>query len=444
MIRTLAFFLILAGGVVSAAWLSEHPGTVLVRFGEYRLHTSVGFLVVAIFLVVLGAIFFDRLWRVLVATPKRIAVVFQESRRRRGYQALTQGLVAVAAGDAEDARRLARRAEGLLHNPPLTMLLSAQAAQLRGDKNAAADYFKSMLDHPEMAFLGIRGLFMQALQDGDEKNALEFARRAHALQPKTPWVVEALFERELRAGKLEAADATLRDAMRQRVVPSKEGNRRRAVLLLRQGMLANEQGRNADAQNFVRDAWKAAPDFGPVAIAYARLVAGEGDGRRAEKAIEKAWARGPHPDLAAAYLEIAAPGDALARLQKIEKLAHGHPVHAQSQLAVGEAALQAGLWAEARNHLAAAITALPSARAFRAMAELEARETKNDQAGAQWRARAAKAPADPRWVCGACQGIAESWSPVCANCGGFDSFAWRVPGLGNLAKNPALHPPVSM
>ena len=34
------------------------------------------------------------------------------------------------------------------------MLLSAQAAQLRGDEGAAARYFNNMLDRPETAFLG--------------------------------------------------------------------------------------------------------------------------------------------------------------------------------------------------------------------------------------------------------------------------------------------------
>ena len=47
MIRTCVFFLILAILVVLTAWVAEHPGAVFITFGEYRLHTSVGFLVVA-------------------------------------------------------------------------------------------------------------------------------------------------------------------------------------------------------------------------------------------------------------------------------------------------------------------------------------------------------------------------------------------------------------
>ena len=61
----------------------------------------------------------------------------RERRRRAGYRALTQGMVAVAAGDPQEARRFARSADALLADPPLTLLLSAQAAQLDGDETAA-------------------------------------------------------------------------------------------------------------------------------------------------------------------------------------------------------------------------------------------------------------------------------------------------------------------
>ncbi|PCJ56893.1 MAG: hypothetical protein COA65_10060 [Rhodospirillaceae bacterium] len=174
-----------------------------------------------------------------------------------------------------------------------------------------------------------------------------------------------------------------------------------------------------------------------MAIAYARLAKGQGAARRAEKAIEKAWSKNPHPDLARAYLEIDGLDDSLQRLRKIEKLAVLRPNHPESVLAVGEAALKAEIWGEAKSNLEKAIAARPSARAFRAMAELEAAEPGNE-AAAQWLARAAEASADPHWVCGNCGAIAESWAPVCAHCDAFDRFAWRLPGPIGLVDDAML------
>ena len=55
----------------------------------------------------------------------------------------------------------------MLDEPPLTLLLSAQAAQLEGDDQAARGYFEAMLDQPATAFLGLRGLLVQAERTGD-------------------------------------------------------------------------------------------------------------------------------------------------------------------------------------------------------------------------------------------------------------------------------------
>ena len=79
------------------------------------------------------------------------------SRPRAGYQGFTCGTVAVAAGDPQEARRFARRAEALLAEPPLTLLLSAQAAQIGGDELAAKKVFYGNAA-AKTEFLGLRGL----------------------------------------------------------------------------------------------------------------------------------------------------------------------------------------------------------------------------------------------------------------------------------------------
>ena len=98
----------------------------------------------------------------------------------------------------------------MLDEPPLTLLLSAQAAQLEGDDHAARGYFEAMLDQPATAFLGLRGLLVQAERTGDTARALELAERAFALRPETPWVLTALLELQTRAGRWSDALGTVK------------------------------------------------------------------------------------------------------------------------------------------------------------------------------------------------------------------------------------------
>jgi HemY protein len=158
MSRAIWFLIKLAIVVALAIYLVEHPGAVTIDWQGFVINTSFAMLLlVTVVLIGIGAIVY-RLWRAIRGAPGAFGRSRSRAKRERGYRALTRGMVAVAAGDAVAAKRYAREADTMLRDPPLTMLLSAQAAQLNGDEKAAERYFQSMLDRPETAFLGVRGL----------------------------------------------------------------------------------------------------------------------------------------------------------------------------------------------------------------------------------------------------------------------------------------------
>ena len=446
--RVLLFGLKFAVVLLIAAWLADWPGRVLAELPGYRLDlgfavlewpdlyldTPVGVLVLALAGFAILAAFGHRFWRFLRRAPRELNESVKAGRRRRGYQALTQGMVAVAAGEREEAARWARKAGALLDEPPLTMLLSAQAAQLNGDEAAARRYFTAMLDNQETRFLGLRGLLTQALREGEHGRALELVREAHGLRPRTPWVLQSLFDLTQRGGDLEAAESALREALRAKTLPRAEATRKRAVVLVERALAARGVGEAATAIGQAREAHKLAPDLIPASALLAELLLDGGELRKAAKILEEAWARAPHPDLARLYLRARPNDDSLERLKTLGKLAARHPDHAESHLERGRAALQARLWGEARRHLEAAagpggLDGNPREAVCRLMAELEEAERADIEAARAWLGRAATAPPDPAWVCGSCGARAASWCPRCGNCESFDALAWTAPPL---------------
>ncbi|HIM42524.1 MAG TPA: heme biosynthesis protein HemY, partial [Rhodospirillales bacterium] len=149
MFRALVFFAILAAAIWGAVSLADHPGSVSLQWGGYRVDTSFAVLLAIVTVLAVAAALIYRFWIYLRRAPRRVLWAWRAKRRQQGYQALTRGMVAVAAGDANEARREAKRADALLDEPPLTMLVSAQAAQMRGDEKAAGDFFKAMMERPE-------------------------------------------------------------------------------------------------------------------------------------------------------------------------------------------------------------------------------------------------------------------------------------------------------
>ena len=423
--RALWFFLKVAVVVSVAVWLVNRPGQVSLVWLGYQVETSVGVLVVALAALMGITVLLYRLWRGIKSTPARIGGMRRTRRREQGYRALTEGFVAIAAGDPDQARRLAKRAEKLLGQPSLSLLLTAQAAQLDGDGQTAGQAFAGLLQRPDAAFLGARGLIADALRQGDNRKALRLARRALALQPKSGWTLVTLFDLEVRAKEWDRAEETLSAAVRNKAIGQYIARRHRAALKLARSAEAEERGEVEEALSHARRAHEILPDFVPAAVRAARLLVRQGKQSRAARVVERSWRAQPHPDLAALWGELAPP-DPIARYKWLERLQGIRP-HAEGRIAAGGAALSAKLWGEARSHLVAALDGSPDAksRAFRLLARLEEEERNDLSAARDWLAKAAGAPPEPAWTCHSCAARTPFWRPACEVCGSFDTLEWR-------------------
>ncbi|MHA1569214.1 MAG: heme biosynthesis protein HemY [Alphaproteobacteria bacterium] len=444
-IRGLIFLAGLALLSAAGAWVAENPGDVTILWRDYRVDTSVGAMLLGVGLLAAATAVLYRVWGGLWNMPRQLGRSRRDRRVRRGHLALAKGMVAVAAGDKNEARRQARRADELLDDPPLTLLLAAQAAQLEHDERTARVHFEAMLERPDTEFVGVRGLLMLAQRDGDTSAALELARRARRLNPRLPWVLDTLFDLQADAGLWAEAEETLRAASRQKALPAEAAAHRIAVVLLRRSIDAEMAEDMAGALAFARKARAADPSFLPSVLRLAWLWHGEGKERRARKLIEESWATAPHPELARIY-RLAAPtttatsaGDAMQALRALETLEKIHPGHREGHLAMARAALDADLWGETRRHLNAAGEPI-TAGICRLRAELIEAEGGEPAAAREWLAHATEADADPAWVCGGCGAVAEDWSARCGNCGAFDRLDWRAPPrVRALAPGEATH-----
>jgi len=435
----IAIYIIEVAVVVAiAVWLAERPGLVQIEWQGYRIETSVGILALAFFLFAVTVAALYTLWRWLRRRPGEWSLRRRLSRQDAGVQALSDGLVAIAAGDVDKARRQTRRAGSMLDHTPLTLLLEAQTAQIAGDDAAARRSFEKMLESPETEFLGLRGLIVDALRDNDDARALSYARCAYTLKPGTPWVLDTMISLHSRAGDWREAQRLVEESRKAKSDKAGAGKRQQAALLTERARASRAAGQLADAYAQARKANEMDGDLVPASELLARMVAEDGRARRARKVLERAWGRTPHPDLLKAYLHLADDAP-LARYKAVETLVKTARNHSESRMALAEAALDARLWGEARQQLDALAESEPSVRIFQLRARL-ADEDSEDRSGSDtWLEKAAAADADPAWVCGECGTVADEWSAVCGNCGSFATLAWkRPPRLYRAVVGPAL------
>lgn len=427
MLRALVLFLVLAALAAGAAWFADNPGALTLDWRGYRIETSFAVLVLGLLLLLGVVLVVYRLWRWLLGGPAVFLASRGAARRRRGYQALTRGLVAVAAGDAAEARKHARRTDALLDEPPLTLLLSAQAAQLDGDETAAKGYFSAMLERPETEFLGLRGLLVLARRAGDDAAALQLAERAFRLRPDTKWVLTELFALQAGAREWAAAERTLEHAAKRKVVGREEAARRRAVVQFAQAQAAQLAGEVRRALDLARKAHRQDPKFAPATALAASLHLAAGERRKARKMLEDGWKQEPHPELSKAVAELEPDEQPEARLKRLRGIAALRPNVVESKLMLAEAALAADDLDLARTQLTELADDGPTSRVCRLMAELAERGDGDAAAAREWLRRMTTATPDPTWVCDGCGHQAATWTTHCPSCGNFDSFAWRQP-----------------
>jgi len=415
------------GLVVGAAvWLAQRPGDVALRLGNLVIEAPTGALLVALLFFGLLAAFSYRFWLALRRTPQAMRFGRAGRRRERGYRALSLGMVAVAAGAADEAKRRAREADRLLDGAPLTLLLAAQAAQLDGDDSAARRFFEAMVDEPETSLLGLRGLMAQASRAGDRDEALAITARAQKERPGTPWVLEALFDLRTANGDWDGASAALEALAGRKLVRGEDLKRRRAVVAVERSRLAEERGDNSAALKHARSAWQLDPSLPAAAARAARLEGVAGHGSRAEKVLRDGWMKAPHPMLAEALEELWSRLTPAVRFSQGQRLFKGESGRPDTRLLLADLALGAGQQAEARKLVEPLVGEGASARICRQMASVALGE--GDTEGARsWLARARQAPGDPAWFCRACSVLAAEWKGACPHCGVFDSLEWRPP-----------------
>lgn len=435
MVRVIVFLLTLAALAAGAGWIADNPGEVSVTWMGFNLHTTNILVPIATVLVLaaLAFILFEVLkW--LVAAPLRTRRVLRERRHRRAEEAVSRGIVAIGAGDRRAAERHAYDAQRLAPNAPLTLLLTAQTAQLAGDRGAAETAFRAMLDQPATKVLGLRGLHVEAQRRQDAVAARAIAEEAVKAAPSAAWAADAVLQGQSLAGDWDGALASIERQASAKIIDKATAKRQRSVLMAAKA-LAAEMTDPASAKAFALEAHSLDPALVPAAAAAGRLLGADGEARKATKILEQTWKLSPHPDIAEAYVEARTGDTARDKLKRMETLAALAPEHPESGLSLARVALDASAFDVARKALERIAASHPTQRFCLLMAELAQRETQDQGRAREWMAKALRAPRDPAWTA---EGqVSPVWLPVSPATGKLDAFSWSVP-VAELG-GPVLH-----
>jgi len=424
MLKFLLVIVILFAVALGFHALSQVTGEAALTIGDtvYSVDlTTAVIATVVLILVLVGLVWFVR---AVFRTPWRIARSWRARNRERARTAVSQGLVAIAAGDVRLAERATLEAIRRAPGQPLTRLLQAQTAQLKGDRSAAREVFKDMVEDPQTRIAGLRGLYIEAEREGEAGAAHRIAERARIEAPSAPWAARALLRHQTAARDWDGALATLSGAADGRILDKRTARRQRAVILAAKA-IDKENGEPDVARSAAQEAHDLAPDLVPAAVLAGRLLARQGDIRRATRLLEATWRINQHPEIADAYMHVRTGDAASDRLKRAEALHRMRPLADDGRHAVARAALDARDFARAREVMTPVLTERPTRKALLLMAALEEAETGDRGRARGWMARAVHAPRDPAWTADGI--VLEEWAPISPISGTLDAVEWKIP-----------------
>ncbi|MDB6176868.1 heme biosynthesis protein HemY [Paracoccus sp. Z330] len=445
LLKILFFFAVVLALALGAMELSEVGETLRIEYGGTEIALTPVKAIIALLLLMVAAWAVFKLVGLLLAFLRFLAGdetainrYFARSRERKGYDALGEGMLAVASGEGKLAQDKAAKAGKYLDRPHITNVLSAQAAEIAGDRGKAEVAYRNLLEDERTRFVGVRGLMRQKLEAGDTGTALLLAQKAYALKPRHKEIQNTLLDLEMREGDWKGARKLMKEQRRQGELPKDVHLRRDAVLALQEASEVLAEGNSISAREAAISANKASPDLIPASVLAARSYIAKKDTRNASRVLEKTWSVRPHPDVAAAYAEIVPDETPAARLNRFDRLIRKNPDSEESRLLKAELLLAAEDFPAARRALGDLAQKHPTVRTLSIMAAVERGEGADEAVVRGWLARALTASRGPQWVCDTCHNVMAEWAPVCDSCAGFDTLTWREPEASGKV-SPASH-----
>lgn len=416
------FALLLVLGL-AFAWLADRPGSVTINWLGREIEMSVVVAVATALIIIAITLFCWSLLRQLWRSPNAAREFWRFRKHRKGYEALSKGLIAASAGDAQSATRHAATAGNALSDEPLVNVLAAQAAQLKGDRANMRRIFEEMTKSPDTELLGLRGLFSETRSTGDLVAALKHAERAQALNPRLAWASSAVLQVQIARKSWEAAALTMDQQGRSGLTERSAANRKRAALLTSEALHLEDTNRDK-ALTLAAQAYDLDAELVPAAALIARSHIANGNTRKATKVLRAAWAKAPHPELAELVGRSHPDDGPEQRFERIRDFVGVPGANPESAVALARAALAAQRIDVAREALSTYADDRPQARICALLAQIE--EAGGDKGRArEWLARALTAPRDPMWVS---DGVANNrWVPVSPVTGEIVPCEWKVP-----------------
>lgn len=345
----------IAVGALVSVWIVNNDVPVTLSALDYEYQTSLSTATAAAVLLFLAILLVLRIVAWLLDLPGSFQRSSVAEMQTRDQIAILEGWLAVAARDAQNARKFFRRVSKQTQGNPSHLLLGAEIAKLEGDNAALLEHSHAMMSDPESELAGMHMLLDAARNEGNAALAASYAEQIQRRQPNDRWLLAIMVDLYAQAGDWDKLKSAAKKAASARVIDSVRASQFSVQADYALGAKAAAQGRMEEAEKLLKQAVRQDPAFLPAAVKLVDVAIRQDDTKQAVTVLSKAWAHNPHPELGDRLLQVYSNLSPRMQLDRAQRLTRKNPRHPESAAFVAQVALSANAPSTARRVLAEAL-----------------------------------------------------------------------------------------
>jgi HemY protein len=336
---------ILVGGLIGTLVVQD-PGYVLVSYGQVAMETSLWFAIVLLAAVYLTVRFVVFAFTRSISGGGRFGNWIKQRKGRQARQQTVQGLLLMAEGQWQDARKVLVASAKEVGTPLINFLSAARAAHEMGDAEGRDDLLRRAHESTPGSRFAV-GLTQAELQmnAGQWEQCLATLLQLKSSAPRHPQVLSMLARVYVELEDWEPLIELLPEIRKRKIFPEQE---------------YAEMERNAWCRRFAKgsevpaDIWQSLPKelrrSADVVAAYAGALKQSGAADEAETVLRSALRDTWSDDLVDLYGQVAG-SDPGRQLVAAESWLKERPNDSRLMLTLGRICLMNEQWSKAREYL---------------------------------------------------------------------------------------------
>ena len=376
-------------GVLAQMSASESGFMTLYLQGYAFTMSSTAFVWAAAALLILAFIG-GRIWEFLKEVPFALERKRKQKKVYQGMDTVLKGLEAVEAGEFSQAAKLAKKAQKLLPAHGLTTVLQAEAAALTGKESEAQQQYLLLSNQKSGNFIGLKGLLDQALSEKDWAKVYALTTQAYKQKPKNAWLMEILFEAQMRSGHFD-------EALKFLPVIRRKGDHVLEKLDFYEASMNLQKAEAVEAESskkalkYVEAGLKVCPQHFPLFQKKLTFLKNSKTKDATEKALFDFWRATYSIKIVDMWYDTVKDQPAKKILKKAERFAQETQDRPEGLYAQAKVFLAQEMWKEAREVLTKAISRESTKEVFLLMGELDDTVAPKTKADYEWLQKALNA-----------------------------------------------------